>query len=109
MGFITKNYCPDELDFLRHYGFDFNYANCCWTLAEAYGFDEIKVQITENGEDVTVTVQDRNFPGIIQRYNFRMDIANIVEKSYIDTLDRIVTTYLEEQGYDAFSNIDNRS
>lgn len=33
---------------------------------------------------------------------------DIVEKSYIDALDRIVTTYLEEQGYDAFSNIDNR-
>ena len=108
MGFITKNYYQDELDFLRHYGFNFNYDNRCWTLAENYGFNEISVQITENGENVTVTVNDIHFTGIVQLYNFRMNSANVIEKSYIDVLDRIVTTYLEEQGYDAFSNIDNR-
>ena len=108
MGFITKNYYKEDFDFLRHYGFTYYYSNECWTITETYGFDEITVSITNNGEDVEVSVGDRNFTSFTKRYAFKMNAENVDEKDYIDELDEKVTTFLEEQGYDAFHNIDNR-
>lgn len=108
MGFITKNYYKADFDFLRHYGFKPN-SDDVWVLTEIHGYDEIIISIDNTGENVTVTVGDRYFTSYTKRHSFKMDIKNINEKSYIDILDELVTTYLEEQGYDSFHNMDNRA
>lgn len=107
MGFITKNYYKADFDFLRHYGFKLN-SDDVWELTEIYGYDEIVVSVSNTGEDVTILVGDRYFTSYTKRHSFKVNVENINEKSYIDELDKLVTTYLEELGYDHFHGMDNR-
>ena len=120
MGFITKNYYKGKLDFLNYYGFEYkengycyyshNYEETdgCWISKELCDFDEIVVIINETGTKVTVDISNINWKAFAKRQTFEIHCSTDDEKEYIENLDEIVTTYLEEQGYDCFHNIDNR-
>lgn len=130
MGFITKNHCKGKLDFLNYYGFDYeeegysyytHYTNkeeetdSCWISRELCGFDEIVVIINETGTKVTVDIMNLNYNKFTtwveftQRHQtFEINCSTDNEKEYIETLDEIVTTYIEDQGCNWFHNIDNR-
>ena len=126
MGFITKNHCKGKLDFLNYYGFEYEengyyyYTNNteetdgCWISRELCGFDEIVVIINETGTKVTIVISNLNFNEFTtweeftkRHQTFEINCSTDNEKEYIETLDKIVTTYIENQGCDWFHNIDN--
>lgn len=120
MGFITKNYYKGNLDFLNYYGFEYmkdgycyyshNHEEIdgCWISKELCSFDEIVVIINETGTKVTVNISDVNWKAFTKRQTFEINCSTDNEKEYIENLDEIVTTYLEDQGYNRFRNVDNR-
>ena len=96
MGFITKNYVDDNLNFLMKYGFE-KYGKG-YSCEKIYNDITIFVSINNDGKEgyISIYAQWAN-----KFYMFKIQSNPNEENSYIQELDDKVTNYLEDQGYDS--------
>ena len=96
MGFITKNYIDDNINFLMKYGFE-KYGKG-YSCRKIYNDITICVCINNDGKEGSISIYQQ---WVNKFYMFKIQSDPNEENNYIKELDDKVTAYLEDQGYDS--------
>ena len=96
MGFITKNYINNNLNFLMKYGFE-KYGKD-YSCEKIYNDITIFVSINNDGKEGSISIYQQ---WVNKFYMFKIQADPNEENNYIKELDDKVTAYLEDQGYDS--------
>ena len=96
MGFITKNYINDDLNFLMKYGFE-KYGKG-YSCEKIYNDITIFVSVNNDGKEGSISIYQQ---WVNKFYMFKIQSDPNEENNYIKELDDKVTAYLEDQGYDS--------